>query len=55
MMSPVEKLFNLLLVSTCIREIIDDAGTESQSELNTLARIHLGITDLMQASRPNSA
>ena len=48
MMSPVAKLSNLLLAATCIREIVDTARTESQSELNALARIHLGITDLMQ-------
>jgi hypothetical protein len=47
-MSPVEKLSNLLFAATCVREIIDDPGTQSQSELNALARIHLGITDLMQ-------
>lgn len=47
-MSPVEKLSNLLFAATCVREIIDDDGTQSQSELNALARIHLGITDLME-------
>jgi hypothetical protein len=31
-----------------VREIIDDAGTRCQGDLNALARIHLGITDLMQ-------
>jgi hypothetical protein len=47
-MSPVEKLSNPPFAATCIREIIDDDGTQSQSQLNALARIHLGITVLMQ-------
>jgi hypothetical protein len=48
MMSPVEKLSSLLFAATCVREIIDDHGTKSVAELNALARIHPGITDLMQ-------
>ena len=48
MMSPVEKLSNLLFAATCVREIIGDDGVKSDTDLNALARIHLGITDLMQ-------
>jgi hypothetical protein len=48
MMSPVVKLHHLLFAATCVRDIIDDDGTKSVVELNALARIHLGITDLMQ-------
>ena len=47
MMSPVAKLSNLLFAATCVRGIIDDPGTQDQTDLNALARILLGITDLM--------
>ena len=48
MMSPVVKLHHLLFAAACLRDIIDDDGAKSIAELNALARIHLGITDLMQ-------
>jgi hypothetical protein len=47
-MSSIEKLPNLLFAATCVREIIDNDGVNSDAELNELAGIHLGITDLMQ-------
>jgi hypothetical protein len=37
------------LAAQCVRDIIDDEGTKTVPELNALARIHVGITDLMQA------
>jgi hypothetical protein len=47
MPSPV-KLHHLLFAAACIRDIIDDDGATSAGALNVLARIHLGITDLME-------
>ena len=48
MMSPIAKRSNLLFDATCVRGVIDDPGTQDQTGLNALARIHLGITDLMR-------
>ena len=39
MMSPVAKLSNLLFAAACARGIIDDPGTQDQTDLNALARI----------------
>jgi hypothetical protein len=49
MMRPKTKLMHLLLAAQCVRDIIDDEGTKTIPKLNALARIHVGITDLMQA------
>lgn len=51
MMTPVEKLSHLLFAAACVRDVIDDDGAKSESELNALARIHLAITDLMRRIR----
>ena len=48
MMTPIAKLAHLLFAASCIRDVIDDDGTQSAAELNALARIHLAITDEMQ-------
>ena len=48
MMSLTAKVAHLLFAATCIRNGIDDDGTQSAPELNALARIHLAITDEMQ-------
>jgi hypothetical protein len=36
MMSSVAKLSNLLLAATCVREIVDDAGTEARANSTRL-------------------
>jgi len=46
-MTDIEKLAALLFAATCVREVID--ATRDHSQLNQLARIHLGITDFMDA------
>jgi len=43
----VEKLHALLFAATYVREVIDATAPEAVSDLNHLARIHLGITDFM--------
>jgi hypothetical protein len=44
-MTTRQKLALLLLAATCVRQVID--ATEDHGDLNHLAKIHLGITDLM--------
>ena len=48
MMTPVIKLHHLLFAATCVRDIVGDDDATSRAELNALARIHRGITDLME-------
>ena len=47
MMPPVVKR-HLLSAASCVRDIIGDDRTQAVAEINALARIHLGITDLME-------
>jgi hypothetical protein len=50
MMPPVVKRHHLSAAS-CVRDIIGDDRTQAVAEINALARIHLGITDLMARIR----
>ena len=46
-MPTVKTLTALLFAATCIRHVID--ATDDPPQLNQLARLHLGITDAMDA------
>jgi len=51
-MTTLDKLASLLFAATCVREVID--ATQDHGQLNQLARIHLGITDVMDALKKHA-